>query len=225
MNAIRHRAILLLGPTGSGKTPLGQLLEARGLPGIECVHFDFGANLREIVARNRPDEIVSAADIEFLRRVLLSGALLEDRQFPLAQRLFGSFLARRRAEPQTWVVLNGLPRHTGQALAIDAILDVRLVVCLECSDEIVLGRLASNVGGDRNGRSDDSQERARDRIALFRQRTAPLVDHYRRRGVRVETLSVTATTTPEDMLRRLSGCLPPSASGGPPGCERLPGRD
>jgi adenylate kinase len=206
---------LLLGPTGSGKTPLGQLIEARGLPGITCVHFDFGENLREIVARSRPDEIVSAADIEFLREVLARGALLEDRQFPLAQRVFRSFLARRHVDPQAWVVLNGLPRHTGQALAIDAILDVRLVVCLECSDETVLGRLASNVGGDRGGRSDDSRDRVQERIEIYKQRTTPLVDHYRGKGAQIEPLKVTAATTPQKMLdqlgKRLSGCLRPSA--------------
>jgi adenylate kinase len=211
MNFTRHRALLLLGPTGSGKTPLGQLIEARGLPGLKCVHFDFGDNLRQIVARNRPDEIVSAADIEFLRDVLGRGALLEDGQFPLAQRVFRSFLARRHVDPQTWVVLNGLPRHTGQALAIDAILDVRLVVCLECSDDAVLQRLAGNVGGDRGGRSDDSQDRVQERIEIFRQRTASLVEHYRSKGAKIMTLPVTAATTPEEML---SGCLRPSASAG-----------
>ncbi len=47
------KAILLLGPTGSGKTPLGQALEKKGLAGRRCVHFDFGANLREIAGLKR----------------------------------------------------------------------------------------------------------------------------------------------------------------------------
>jgi adenylate kinase family enzyme len=61
------KAILLLGPTGSGKTPLGQVLEERGLWGHTCMHFDFGANLREIVACNKPDGPIGAEDITLLR--------------------------------------------------------------------------------------------------------------------------------------------------------------
>jgi adenylate kinase family enzyme len=57
-----REAILLLGPTGSGKTPLGQVLERRGLWGHRCSHFDFGDNLREIVARDEPDESIGAED-------------------------------------------------------------------------------------------------------------------------------------------------------------------
>ena len=48
-------AVLLLGPTGAGKSPLGDWLEARGLWGRPCHHFDFGANLRAIVAAGPSD--------------------------------------------------------------------------------------------------------------------------------------------------------------------------
>ena len=193
-----HPALLLLGPTGSGKTPLGCILEARGLHGVQCIHFDFGQTLREVVAQNQPDETISREDIDFLRAVLVSGALLEDEQFPLAERLLRSFLARRRVGKDTWLVLNGLPRHAGQAQAIDGILDVRAVVCLECSADAVLQRLESNVGGDRHDRSDDSLDDVRKKLDLFRRRTTPLVDYYRGRGISVETVRVTPTMTPED---------------------------
>ena len=203
MIVARHPALLLLGPTGSGKTPLGQMIEARGLLGMKCVHFDFGRSLREAVARHPPDEMLSAAEVEFLRGVLSSGALLEDEQFPLAERILRLFLACRGVDPRTCVVLNGLPRHAGQARAIDAILDIRLVVCLECSGETVLQRLASNVGGDRAGRPDDNLDQVQQRLEIFRQRTSPLVDHYRRQGVPIKSLPITPTTTAEDAWRML----------------------
>ena len=88
----KQPAIVLLGPTGAGKTPLGDLLAERGLNGRRCVHFDFGENLRAVVARAQPDAVVSPQDIALLRRVLDSGALLEDREFPIAQRVLTSFL-------------------------------------------------------------------------------------------------------------------------------------
>ena len=45
----RPSAILLLGPTGSGKTPLGELMERRGFGGRRCRHFDLGDRLRRFV--------------------------------------------------------------------------------------------------------------------------------------------------------------------------------
>ena len=194
----RHPALLLLGPTGSGKTPLGQQIESRGVAGMRCVHFDFGENLREVVARNSPNETISREDIEFLRGVLASGALLEDDQFPLAERILRSFLTSRQADAQACVVLNGLPRHQGQAEAVAGFLDVHLVVCLDCSAETVLQRLASNVGGDRSLRIDDRLADVRRKLDIYRTRTASLVDHYRRRGVRIRTLEVTPTMTATD---------------------------
>jgi len=200
----RHPALLLLGPTGAGKTPLGYLLETRGLWRQKYLHFDFGENLRTVVSRNKPDESITAGDIEFLRGVLSSGALLEDEHFPLAKRLLHSFLLRRRHDGQACIVLNGLPRHVGQARALDSILDVRVVVCLECSTETVLRRIESDIGGDRGGRQDDEIDALRKRLEIFHQRTSPLVAYYRRRGVRNVTIPVMPSTTPEEMWDVLS---------------------
>ena len=68
------RGLLLVGPTGAGKTPLGDCIESRGLWNRRWVHFDFAANLREAVAQNRPDGFLSLDDLSFLRRVLETGA-------------------------------------------------------------------------------------------------------------------------------------------------------
>ena len=46
----RPAALLLIGPTGSGKTPLGDLLDREGLWHRRCCHFDFGERMRRIVA-------------------------------------------------------------------------------------------------------------------------------------------------------------------------------
>ena len=199
----RPPALLLLGPTGSGKTPLGQVLEVRGLAASRCVHFDFGENLRQAAARNEPDEIVSREDIEFMRHVLRTGALLEDEQFPLAARLLRGFLARRCVGPATWVVLNGLPRHAGQAVAISEILDVRAVVYLRCSPETVAARIQADAGGDRCGRTDDDVGDIRRKLAIFTLRTQPLLDFYRHQNVRAVVLDVTSTMSAGEMCDRL----------------------
>jgi adenylate kinase len=200
----RSPAILLLGPTGSGKTPLGELIEARGLGGARCLHFDFGANLRQLVERGSPEPPLTVVDIEFLRGILRIGALLEDEHFPLAAAVLRSFLARRGAEAGTVVVLNGLPRHPGQAEALEPYLDVRQVVRLACSGETALDRIRSNVGGDRAGREDDDLESVRAKLAIFAARTEPLLAHYRARGTPIETVRVTSTMRPEDVWHVLS---------------------
>lgn len=189
------RAILLLGPTGSGKTPLGDLIQTRGLGGRRCLHFDFGANLRRVVERNEPDALLGRRELDFLASVLHSGALLEDEHFYIANRILQSFLAERNADERTTVVLNGLPRHVGQADAIDGILDVALVVSLECSPANVFERIRVNAGGDRACRCDDQPEAVAQKLILYRQRTAPLVEHYRARGSHVVPLEVIADTT------------------------------
>ncbi|MCR4414869.1 MAG: nucleoside monophosphate kinase [Thermoguttaceae bacterium] len=200
MPEVRHAALLLIGPTGSGKTPLGDLLEARGLFGRRCLHFDFGAHLRRLVERAEPGPIVSREDLDFLGQVLKHGALLEDEHFPVAQRVLCEFLAERHADARTLVVLNGLPRHAGQAEAVGRIVEVQAVVSLECTAETVVERIERNAGGDRAGRPDDDLDSIRRKLRIFGERTAPLVDYYRRRGTPVVTVEVTATATPEEIF-------------------------
>jgi len=182
---MRLDSILLLGPTGSGKTPLGELLQERGAVGHRCHHFDFGQQLRGLAESRAAPAGFTAAQLEYVREVLAAGRLLEDRDFHIAERLLRGFLAARGAEVGDLVVLNGLPRHCGQARSLERVLDVRWVLCLECTAETVAGRIAANSGGDRSGRRDDRADAVACRIALFRERTAPLVEHYRTRGAKV----------------------------------------
>ena len=83
----RHQAILLLGPTGSGKTPLGQLLERKGLGSQRCFHFDFGEELRAITRITRPNKLWPVAETGFIRKLLKEGGLLENEWFFLAEKI------------------------------------------------------------------------------------------------------------------------------------------
>lgn len=198
-----HEALLLIGPTGSGKTPLGELCEADGLDGRPCVHFDFGENLRGVVSANRPDEFITRADIDYLRDVLQRGALLEDRDWPIAERILGSFLAHRYANTDTRVILNGLPRHQGQARDLEHLLDIRTVVHLRCSPETVLARIATDTGGDRRQRTDDDLCAVQRKLQVFVEQTEPLIDYYRQQAAGVIHLDVSATMTPHQMWLEL----------------------
>jgi adenylate kinase family enzyme len=201
-------AILLLGPTGSGKTPLGQVLEERGLWGHTCLQFDFGANLREIVARDEPDESIAAEDIALLRRMVQEGLLLEGAHFPLPARILWRFMARQSPDPTTWIVLNGLPRHLGQAQAMEGVIEVRTVIHLACSAQVVAERIGGNVGRDRDRREHDAPEAIRRKLAIFAERTAPLLHYYHSRQVRIETVEVGPRTTAEEIWRTIESSGP-----------------
>jgi adenylate kinase family enzyme len=189
----RQRAILLLGPTGSGKTPLGDMIAQRGIHGIRCFHFDFGGELRSIAAGRYAAGLFSEDEIAFVKRVLQEGLLLEDEHFPLARKTFESFIQRNGGGPGGLIVLNGLPRHRGQAANMRDMVDVETVSVLECSAADLLARIKENTGGDRTGRDDDEIGLIQKKLETYRTRTAPLIEYYRNRGAAVLSVPVTAS--------------------------------
>ena len=191
-------AALLLGPTASGKTPLGDLLARRGLWGRRCLHFDFGDNLRDAAAGRKHNSLPDK-DIDTITWSLETGALLEDEHFPIAGRILASFLTDRDAGGDDLIVLNGLPRHIGQAERVEDVLHVATVVCLRCTADVVRERIRTNAGGDRTERIDDDADAVARKLDIFTQRTAPLLDHYRTRGANVICIDVQTDTTPEDI--------------------------
>ena len=184
-------ALLLLGPTGSGKTPLGETLQEKGLWGKSCRHFDFGSELRRVAAGwgdFTPSERI------FVKQLISEGALLEDQHFSLAARLLEQFAGAAHAD---LLVLNGLPRHAGQAAALAPRLRIIALVVLEAEADELAARIRSNIGGDRAQRSDDSPELLQRKLAIFRERTAPLLAYYSSAGVHIVRIAVTARSTPD----------------------------
>jgi len=169
------------------------------------VHFDFGAILRRIAGGDAAAPPLAAADVAVVRRVLRENALLEDGTFPVARRILGAFVAEQRVGAHDRLVLNGLPRHTGQARDLAPLVRVRMVVYLECSVAVVAERIRRNVGGDRTHRCDDSDAAVAHKLHVFRQRTLPLLAHYRDHGAQIVRVPVTVRTTPEQMVASLSG--------------------
>ena len=136
-------SLLLLGPTGSGKTPLGEEMERRGLRGRACLHFDFGANLRRLAAGPDRTGLLSAADLALIRGSLATGALFEDRDMPMIVGILRSFAEARELRPGTLLVLNGLPRHVDQARGLAGTVSVERIVLLEAEAPVILERLRS----------------------------------------------------------------------------------
>ena len=208
-----YEAILVVGPTGAGKTPLGDYLEANGLWGKRCAHFDFGAQLRRIDDGDARSPGLSGDDVAFVGKVLRAGALLENEHFHIAREILVSFAQAKGLSAGGFLVLNGLPRHVDQARDVDSLVNVRMVVHLECSAETVSERIRLNSGGDRAGRVDDSLPEIERKLSIFRDRTLPLLTHYRERGARIEPVEVGVHTTPDEIHRKLSVSAPVAKAG------------
>jgi adenylate kinase len=202
-----YDAWLLIGPTGSGKTPLGELLERAGWKGRRCVHFDFGAELRRAGAR--PEEIpeLSAAERDVVRDVLSRGVLLEERHFPIAGLIFRRFLREKNAAGSDLLVLNGWPRHLGQARDLEKTAAVARVVVLAATPATIRERIRTDAAGDRAEREDDSPADIEGKFALYAERTEPLAGYYAAGGVPITTLGVGPSTSAGDLVRELRRIL------------------
>jgi adenylate kinase len=192
-------AMLLIGPTGVGKTPFGDYLQKSGLNGRRCIHFDFGHQLRIIAGHIGLPEGFSREEHAFIQYVLAKGLLLENEHFTLAEKIIDIFLKKNSFTGADILVLNGLPRHEDQAKDLDRIMDINSLVVLDCAAEDVFKRIRLNTGGDRTGRADDGIGMVRKKLGIFHARTAPLVSHYERAGKDVFRLKVTHSSTAEDL--------------------------
>jgi adenylate kinase len=199
----KQATVLLIGPTGAGKTPLGECLESRGLWGRRCVHLDFGTQLRAIAggAAQRPG--LSAEDLRVIVRALEANALLEKENFRIAAAIVRGVVEGRAVRSGDLLLLNGLPRHVSQAEDVDALLDVEGVIYLDCTAEVVAERIRLNSGGDRGGRTDDDAAAVARKLRIFSERTVPILDHYASKRVWIERVRVTPETSPRDIWGRL----------------------
>jgi adenylate kinase family enzyme len=197
----KAKSLLLLGPTGVGKSPLGDCIEQKGINGSRCLHFDFGHQLRLLGGHTTPPGGFHADELFFIREVLAGGLLLENEHFSLAEKIFLSFLCRKSFCEGDILILNGLPRHAAQAEDMEKLADIQTLVILECTAEEVQKRVEQNVGEDRVDRDDDSIEMIKKKLAIFERRTAPLVDFYSSRGRSICRLKVTAASTTEDTYK------------------------
>jgi adenylate kinase family enzyme len=85
------------------------------------------------------------------------------------------------------------------------------VVQLDCDARTVAERLRRNSGGDRAQRADDMEALVARKLAIYEERTRPLLDYYRSQGVRILKVPVGVKTQPAEMAGLLATLLPPVA--------------
>jgi len=192
--------LVFLGPPGSGKgTQAALLKEAFGFCQVST-----GDILRQAVAGGTPLGLQAKACMD-------AGELVPD---PVVIGIVQEKLAG--PECRKGFVLDGFPRTTGQAEALDAILHdfsapIDRAVAFRVDDEAVVGRLSGRrtcakcqamyhvsfapprvagvcdrCGGELVQRPDDREEVIRQRLRVYEENTRPLLDYYRGRGQLVE---------------------------------------
>jgi adenylate kinase family enzyme len=199
-----YTSLLIAGPTGSSKTPLGDYLQAQGLWGKRCFHFDFGNELRRVGGKVSVPPELSEADINEINKVLQQGALLENETFYIAKNILVHFIRKSAVGHDDIIILNGLPRHVDQARDIEPMVAITMVVYLNCTAEIVKERIEMNAGGDRSGRTDDSLENIKRKIGIFNKRTIPLIRYYENKGITVKRVTIKKNTTVDDIFRAIN---------------------
>jgi adenylate kinase len=82
-------------------------------------------------------------------------------------------------------VLDGYPRNLAQARALDELLSrlkqpVDIAVQLDVDTNLLVERIAGRAALE--GRADDTPESVRNRLNVYNEQTAPVVDYYRQKG-------------------------------------------
>ena len=158
--------MVLLGPPGAGKGTQAQVLcQHLGVPAIST-----GDMLREAVAEGTPLG-------NKVQGIMASGALVDDA---LMADVVRDRLAK--ADAGRGFLLDGYPRTLPQAETLAGILrdagrnlDAVLLVDVP-EDELVRRALL-------RGRGDDKEDVIRERLRVYREKTAPLIGYYRERGL------------------------------------------
>ncbi|HEX4853136.1 adenylate kinase [Arenimonas sp.] len=161
--------LVLLGAPGSGKgTQATRLREHLQVP-----HISTGELLRAAVKAGTPLGLQAQA-------VMAAGELVSD------EIVLGMLEERLTAgDTGNGFILDGYPRNLAQANALDALLarlqqPVDIAVQLDVDTELLITRLAGRAQAE--GRADDTPEAVRNRLNVYNQATAPVVDFYRNSG-------------------------------------------
>ena len=197
--------MILLGGPGSGKGTQGEML-AR----------EFG------VPRLSTGDVLRAAvkgDTELGRKakpVMESGGLVADE---IVLAIVDNRLAQQ--DTAAGFILDGFPRTTAQAVALDAMLQrhgtppLDVALDLEVKDAELVRRLL--LRAQQQGRTDDREEVIRNRIRLYGEETRPLLDYYAARG---KLIAVPGSGAVDEVFRNIVLRLAEALGKPAPGARR-----
>jgi adenylate kinase len=183
--------ILLLGAPGAGKgTQAATLVDRLGVP-----HISTGDMLRAAVSAGTPVGLQAKA-------VMDSGELVSDEiVIGIAEERLSE------ADAKQGFILDGFPRTLAQAKALDELLaklgtPLEGCIALSVDEEAVVKRLLKRA--ELEGRSDDNEETIRERMRVYNDQTAPLLEFYGGKGLVVD---IPGMGSVEDVSRAIEEAL------------------
>lgn len=162
------QVVLLMGPPGAGKgTQASLLAESHGLVKLSTGDM-LRANVRDGTELGRR-----------AKSLMDEGVLVPD---DIIIEMVRAELERLRP---VRVLLDGFPRTTAQAEALDGLLEelgapIDAVVVLSVDSDELIRRLLGRARAE--GRSDDNEDTIRTRMQVYQEQTRPLLDYYRSAG-------------------------------------------
>jgi len=179
--------LVLLGAPGSGKgTQAARLREHLQVP-----HISTGELLRAAVKAGTPLGLQAKAVME-------AGQLVSDEiVLGLIRERLG------RPDAAKGFILDGYPRNLAQANALDGLLNrlgqpVDIAVQLDVGTELLIQRIAGRAQAE--GRADDSPDAVRNRLKVYDEATAPVIDFYRGQN---KLVCVYGVGSMEEVLQRV----------------------
>lgn len=183
--------LVFLGAPGSGKgTQAARVSEGLGVPAIST-----GEMLRDAVA--------AGSELgERVEQIMAAGALVDDAT--MAEVIRGRLA---QDDTKNGFLLDGYPRTIGQVAILEQILGelgatLTAVVLIDVREEELVRRALER------RRDDDTEEVIRTRLDVYREKTEPLVEYYRTKGLLRE---VDGNESIEEVTAALMGVLPVSA--------------
>lgn len=161
--------IILLGAPGSGKGSQATKLTQE----LKIPHISTGDLFRDNIKNNT--ELGKEA-----KQYMDAGKLVPDS---LVTKLLKDRLSK--TDTQNGYILDGYPRTVAQAKEFDRIAGKNaklIVIYLDVSDQELFNRIAKRAQETGGQRSDDTPEIAKERIKVYHQQTAPVINYYKKKG-------------------------------------------
>lgn len=155
--------IILIGIQGSGKSTQGNLLSEK----LSIPYLSTGHIFRELAKEKTPLG-------RYIKETMNAGYLIpDDKTLEIVQDYL------HREEYEKGYILDGFPRTVPQAEKFEN--GIKAVFYLKVSDKEALWRLAGRA--DEGVREDNTLKAIMKRIDLFHEKTEPVIDFYRQKGV------------------------------------------